>query len=882
MLYRLGLFIRWRDVDNMKKSRLFLVIVVIVAVAALLPPVRTWAIQEAKRLIVFIGWQPDGSVITPTNQTLRPVGTEITFGGRPMDVALSPDGKTLAVLNFRSLTLIDLEKKEVKQNIPVAGGHPFAGILWDGDTIYTSQIRGVIQPYQVDEKGAAKAGKEVRLPSERGSVSPLPAGMAVSHDRTLYVVLNRENALSACHLDEVRKTQAEEGAGESPFSLRIPVGVAPYTVAVSNDGKKVYVSNWGGRRAREGDVTANSAGTPAVVDPETGVASTGTVTVLSAGGVKPSQEIKVGLHPCAMVAHPTAPLLFVANANSDTVSVIHTDTDEVIHTIVVKPDKRLPFGSAPNALAISPDGKRLYVANGGNNCVAVFVLGSIHVSARNSVSAFTFQDMRLLGLIPTGWYPGALRLTPDGKTLIVANVKGRGALNPSPTRKGHNSHDHLGSVSIIPVPTDEQLKELTKRVYENNKWNEVLNAQRPRWLPPFKHVVYIIKENRTYDQVLGDLGRGNGDPNLCQFGREVTPNHHALAEQFVTLDNFYCSGVLSADGHQWTNEAYVVDYLEKFFGQFARSYPYNGTDPLAYASSGFLWDNALKHGKTFRDYGEFVLTSFEPANATWKDIYADWKNGTQKVKFINRTEVAPLSRWMCQQFPGFTGRVPDQVRADIFLKEFREFERNGNFPNLVMMLLPDDHTVGTSPGSPTPRATVADNDLALGRIVEAISKSRFWKDTVIFVVEDDAQGGADHVDGHRTVAFCISPYTRRGAVDSTLYNQTSIVRTIELILGLPPMNQFDLTATPMYECFGAEKDLSPYIALPNKIPLDELNPPLRALRGKALYFAQQSLKQNFTYPDAADEDMLNRIIWHSVKGYDVRFPEEFTCDADED
>jgi DNA-binding beta-propeller fold protein YncE len=847
-----------------KKQRFLLAAVAVAAGVAFIPPVRTWAIQEAKRLVVFIGLQPDGSVITTTNQTLRPVGTEITFGGRPMDLALSPDGKTLAVLNFRSLTLIDLQSNKVTQNVPVKeGGHPFAGIWWNSDTIYTSQIRGVIQTFKVGDAGEVKADKEIALPRPSANVTPLPAGMTAPDERTLYVVLNRSNMLAAVN-------------GESDVK-QIPVGVAPYTVAASKDDKKLYVSNWGGRRAKEGDTTANSAGTPTLVDPQTGIASSGTVTVVDATEFKPLKEIDVGLHPCAMVAHPTAPLLFVANANSDTVSVIHTLSDEVVHTIVVKPDQRLPFGSAPNALAISPDGKRLYVANGGNNCIAVFAL------TLNEGSRFTFHVSRL-GLIPTGWYPGALRLTPDGKTLIVANVKGRGALQPrSATQKGHNSHDHLGSVSIVPVPTDEQLKEWTKQVYANNKWDEVLPSLARRGsLPPFKHVIYIIKENRTYDQVLGDLGRGNGDPSLCQFGREVTPNHHALAEQFVTLDNFYCSGVLSADGHQWTNEAYVVDYLEKFFGQFARSYPYNGTDPLAYASSGFLWDNALKHGKTFRDYGEFVLTSFEPANATWKDIYADWKNGTQKVKFINRTEVAPLARWMCQEFPGFTGRVPEQVRADIFLKELREFEKNGKFPNLVMMLLPIDHTVGTSPNNPTPRAAVADNDLGLGRIVEAISKSRFWKDTVIFVVEDDAQGGTDHVDGHRTVAFCISPYTRRGAVDSTLYNQTSIVRTIETILGLPPMNQFDLTATPMFNCFGAEKDFSPYVALPNKIPLDELNPPMKALRGKALYFAQQSLKQNFNVPDAADEDMLNRIIWHSVKGYDARFPEEFTCDADED
>jgi hypothetical protein len=386
-------------------------------------------------------------------------------------------------------------------------------------------------------------------------------------------------------------------------------------------------------------------------------------------------------------------------------------------------------------------------------------------------------------------------------------------------------------------------------------------------------VVYIIKENRTYDQVFGDIDRGNGDPGLVHFGRDVTPNHHLLAETFVLMDNFYCSGILSADGHQWTDEAYVTDYIEKFFGGFTRSYPYDGDDALAYASSGFIWDNVLRHGLTFRNYGEFVSALIEPAGADFLKIYRDFVQGTGKISIRAKVNLEQLGPYTCPTYIGFPNQVPDVYRAAEFIKELKTFEQQGNFPNFIIMLLPNDHTSGTEPGMPTPRAAVADNDLALGQIVEAISKSKFWKETCIFVTEDDPQAGLDHVDGHRTVGLVISPFTRRGEVVSTYYSQIDMVRTMENILGLPPMNQLDLNAEPMLDCFTERPDYTPYTAVMNMIPLEEINPPLESLRGEALYWAQKSLEQDLGDYDRIDEDVFNRIIWHSVKGYDVPYPD---------
>ncbi len=391
---------------------------------------------------------------------------------------------------------------------------------------------------------------------------------------------------------------------------------------------------------------------------------------------------------------------------------------------------------------------------------------------------------------------------------MVANVKGFGSRGSdhgiaphlqTDRSGGYNAHDYVGSVSLIPFPDEATLADYTEQVAIQMRLPEMqqamdLEAGPPRPVPVpirpgevsrFKHVLYIIKENRTYDEMLGDMEQGNGDPSLCLFGRDVTPNHHALAEEFVLFDNFYCNGVLSADGHQWTDEGFVTDYIEKNFGGFPRSYPYDGNDALAYSPSGFIWDHVLRKGLSFRVYGEFVKADIDPPGATWTDIYQDYLDGTRNVKIRAIANLQTLVPYLAPTFVGFPGTVQDVYRAREFIKELARFEAEGNFPNFMIMLLPNDHTQGTSPEFPTPRATVADNDLALGRVVEAVSKSRFWPETVIFVVEDDAQDGLDHVDGRRTVAFAISPYTKRGVVDSNLYNQNSMLHTMELIMGLP-------------------------------------------------------------------------------------------------
>jgi YVTN family beta-propeller protein len=852
------------------------------------------AAAELDRDRAAVGRQADGRIIVPTNQVLEPAGFQVEFPGRPTDLALSPDGALLAVMNSRDLVLIRVEDRAIMQTLPLpGGGHAFVGIVWarDGSEIFSSSAASVVNRIKV-ERGAASFGPAIALPGPGAVSNPVPAGLALSADgATLYVCLSRNNTLGVV---DVR-------SGE--LKAQIPVGVAPYAVALA--GGKAYVSNWGGRHPAPGERNADSSGTPTLIDPVTGVAASGTVSVVDLAQGKEETSIAVGLHPCGLALSRDGKQLFVANANSDTVSVIDTATNQVVETIEVAPAEALPFGSAPNALALGADGSTLYVANGGNNAVAVVRLGAL-AGASGAQSASVVE-----GFIPTGWYPGSVVVTASGKTIIVANVKGVGSLS-TPTGRGgrvqsvleyhgmekgarqaavcgpvRHVYDAQGSVSFIPSPDAAALKLYSERAAENNRLGFALAGLEPPvgaggepapvplsrgQRSVFRHVLYIIKENRTYDQVLGDMAQGNGDPSLVQFGEEVTPNHHKLAREFVLLDNFYCSGVNSADGHQWTDEAYVTDYLEKAFGGFPRSYPYWGGDPLAYAGSGFLWDNALAHGLTFRDYGEFVRAEINPLGATWSDIYADYLNGTSKVTIRAATTLESLRRHLCPTFIGFPGKVQDVYRAREFIKELRKFEARGSMPNLMMMLLPNDHTVGTRPGYPTPRAMVADNDLALGQIVEAVSRSRFWPKTCIFVVEDDPQAGVDHVDGHRTVAFVISPYTKRGVVDSTNYNQTSMVRTIELILGLPPMNQFDLSATPMASCFTSKPDLTPYQAVPNRIPLDEMNPPLEALFGAQKYWALKSLELPLDDIDEADEETFNQVLWHSVKGYDTPYP----------
>jgi YVTN family beta-propeller protein len=869
----------------------------------LLPCLFCLAADEPDRLKV--GPQADGSVIVPTNQVLRPAGRQITFPGRPVDLALADDGRSLVVLNLRNLLFIDVASARVKQTLellpregpepvfsitelikrpigasgkprppPTTTGFSVLGLVVQGERVYASDAEDHVRVARRQPDGSYRWAEPVELLRPKVGGPALPAGMALRTEGELWVASSRGNSVQ---LVSLASGQVEQ---------RVAVGVAPFTLRFPRPDR-CYVTNWGGDLPKKGDPQALSSGTPVAINPRTGVASQGTVSILGPAPGRWTQlkTLRVGLHPSGMALSPRGRYVYVANANSDTISVIDTRAEEVVETVHCRPEARFPFGSGPSALAVSPDGGTLYVANASNNCIAVVRLGakSAETAARDAPAA-----SELRGLIPTGWYPGAVLLSANGKKLFVANVKGVGSLaRLRPAAQGKNTHDFLGSVSLIDVPDADRLAAYTKEVNANNRRSfslAGLDRPRPDARPVpvperhgepsvFKHVIYIIKENRGYDQILGDMPEGDGDPKLCLFGEEVTPNYHALSRQFTLFDNFYCSSALSATGHQWTNEAYCTDYLERAFGGFTRSYPVDGDDALAFASSGFLWDNALAHHKTFRNYGEFTTTTYTPKSATWSDVYRDYKDGTRKVKITVKPNVASLGPYTHPGYPGFPLLAPDVYRARLFLEDLAAFEKKGELPGLIYLFLPCDHTTGTRPGSPTPRAMIADNDLALGRIVEAVSRSKFWRDTCIFVVEDDPQFSFDHVDGHRSITLAISPYTKRKFVDHTNYNHTGVVRTIELILGLPPMNQMDLSAAPLRNCFQAKADLTPYRHVANKVPLDEMNPGLDQLKGAALHWARKSLELDLDEADQADEDTLNRILWHAARGPDTPYPE---------
>ncbi len=806
-----------------------------------------------------VGRAARGEVIVPTHQVLRPMGRQLEFPGRPTDAVLLGGGKVLVIKNRKSLVFVRTSDRVILQTLAApSGGMSFHGIVADTETqsVFVTGTHNSLWIARF-ESGVARWDGAVTLPGPNGQGACAPGGLAWTPSGELCVTLSRNNTLGIVDVKE-RKLVRE-----------IPVGVAPYAVVVHSD--RAWVSNWGGRHPIDGDATDNSSGTQVVVDPVTNVAASGTVSVVDLSNGEQVAEVDVGLHPCDLAFDPKRGRLYVANANSDTVSILDVGSSRVIGELSVLPDARLPFGSSPNALALTPDGTRLYVANGTNNAVAVLD---------------PLETDLPMGHLPVGWYPGGLVLDAERDRLYVLNTKGVGSLNPPTGRSGLNTHNHLGSLTVISNVGKTDLAAASEIVRSTNALGDLAARLEPpaanavpvpvplRHGEPsvFEHVLYIIKENRTYDQVLGDLPQGNGDPSLCVFGREITPNHHALVEEFVLLDNFYCSGILSADGHQWTNEAFVADYLEKSFGGFTRSYPYEGDDPLAFAPTGFLWDNVLRRGKTFRCYGEMVHASITP-EGTFEELYADYLQGGGKFEIRATSKIDAITANMCETFIGFPGTVSDVYRASEFLAEFERFERDGDLPNLMVMLLPNDHTSGTRPGMPTPAAAVADNDLALGRIVDAISHSRFWSKTCIFVVQDDPQAGWDHVDGHRTVAMVISPYTKRGAVVSERYAQPGMVKTIELILGLPPMNQMDLLATPMHACFTEQADTRPYTVLENSVPLDSLNASLDQLEGPAHRDAVASLALDLDEIDHADEGSFNRILWHAMKGHDVPYPE---------
>ena len=851
-----------------------------------------------------VGAAGEGRTVLPVNQVVTPAGIQIPLPGlRPQALALSPDGRLLAVSGKTSeLVILDAAAGAVRQRVELPaeeiyepqpdvpsrrilepdteGLLSYTGLVFspDGKLIYLSNVKGSLKVFAVREDGTVRPSHSIALPPADAPrrAEEIPAGLAVSRDGArIYLCASLSNRLL--------EIEAATGGVLRAFD----VGVVPFDVVLVGD--KAYVSNWGGRRPQPGDLVGPAGrGTEVKVDPEKHIASEGSVTVIDLVAGRPTGDILVHLHSSALALSPDSRYLVCANAASDNLSVIDTRTDAVIETIWVKASPADFFGASPNALAFASDGKTLYVANGTQNAVAVV---GFDPAGRKS---------KLLGLVPVGWFPGALLFDAARDRLYVANIKGH-AVQPQTYKAtgapGFNSHHYYGSVSLVPTPKRGELDRLSAMVYDNLRRERIARAlekprpnQPPRPVPErigepsvFKHVIYVIKENRAYDQILGDIKEANGDSALCIFGERVTPNQHKMVREFVLLDNTYCSGILSADGHQWSTTAFGTDYLERSFAGWPRSYPDgmgpDEVDALAYAPSGFIWDNALRHGLSLWNFGEFTQPAcgWTDPNRTgdpeWKDFWDEFLHGRGEVKIGSVPSIPTIAPFSPTDTLGWNMAVPDVWRARYITNQVAAWDREGQMPQLILICLPDDHTSGTKYGFPTPAASVADNDLAFGRIVEAFSRSRFWKDTVIFGIEDDPQNGFDHVSGYRTTAYCVSPYTKRGAVVSTQYNTTSILRTIEQILGLPPMNQFDATATPLFDCFTETPDFRPFEAAPNNVPLDEMNPPPEQIADALLRRdAVVSARLNFRQIDACPEDVLNRILWRAVKGSAAPYP----------
>ncbi len=859
----------------------------------------------------WVGGSIEDSIVTPVNQRLTPVGKWLDLPGmRPQVLALSPDGK-IAVTSGKTskLVVIDPETNSILQQVDLPSEEStsnadqsaannlkpdtkaiasFTGLVFspDGRSIYLSNVQGSIKVFSVDGVGKVSPSHVIRIPDANAPKrkQEIPSGLAITPDgKRLFVCGNLSNRLIEINLET------------SQVARTFDVGVAPYDVKLA--GNKAIVSNWGGRRPSGDDLVGPAGkGTLVRVDPVRFIANEGSVSMidLQSGSI---QEILVGLHPSGLVVSPDGKYVVCANAASDYLSVIDLGTSSVIEKIWTKSNPSELFGASPNALVFGKEPDELYVANGTQNAIAV-----IEFEPQEK------GESRLQGMIPVGWFPGAVVFDPIRNNLLVANIKGLAKdSRKQGNSKGFNSHQYNGSISVVPVPKKEDLPGLSERVARNMRADALIQSRLParqgepaRAIPArigepslIEHVVYIIKENRTYDQVFGDLGRGNSDPELCIFGREITPNQHKLVEEFVLLDNTYCCGILSADGHQWSTTAIATDYLEKSFAGFPRSYPdgmeESDIDALAYSPAGFIWDNAIKHGIRIRNYGEFMMP-----RVRWKDknrggavdfmsCYKTWKGIEDLVIFESTPGIESIKDFSPTGYVGWNMSVPDQVRADFILKELAEFEKQGSYPQLTIICLPNDHTSGTSKNCPTPAACMADGDLAMGRIVEGLSRSKFWSKMAIFAIEDDPQAGWDHVSGYRTTAYVVSPYAKRGALVSTQYNTTSILRTIQQILGMPPMNQFDGSATPMFDCFEDTADLRPFVSIPANIPLDQMNPGSVALTDPLLkQLAQWSEEMNFEQVDRAPEDRLNRVLWHAMRGSHVAYPQWAIGSLEED
>jgi len=895
----------------------------------------------------FTGPQPNGSWVVSNGQVITPAGTQVNLGirVRAKAIALNPIAKThtAAVLTLGTSTddgngaveIFDTDTGVVLQNyIPfgVDSSGSYSGIAYsaDGKHLVFSQDSSNVTIAAVNSRGLLQDDAQISVPPLQPSDSFIacftnsppgayavpcgtfyspwtayPGGVALSSDGTsAYALLNQNDTLAQIDL-----TTNQEGT-------QIRVGNAPHSILINSAGTTAYVSNEGGRAATAADFQVWSAGTEIVADPVVGAAITGTVSVVDLSSMTVTATISTGLHPTGMAFHGNE--LLVANTYSDTISVINTATNKVMRTINLGLPIGIPgtgqsaYGAAPNSIAV--EGSTAYVALYNANAIGVVDLST---GAANPV----------LGMIPVAYAPSSVVLDKKNNTLIVANDKGIGARNSFECDYSvcsYNTHQDNGTVSIVPVPNSATLATMTTQVYQNNHWDLIKNIQaasggnpktKPIAIPSkigdpslIKHVFLIVRENRTYDQVLGDITAGNGDPSLAVFGdgsaaggTPVTPNVHALVTRFPLLDNFYDPSRQSADGHQWIAEG-MAPYADDIQSpDWVRSYPGgNAGDALAYQNKGFVFSEAAAVGLPVKLYGEYVEndTFLQPNGSTsepsWSDFYNDsqnFENGLETTLYYQNTVQAESSipavyQHLIKNFPQFDLGIPDQFRVDLWLQDFNNDVANNTVPALSILWIMCDHTGGP----PVPDAEEADNDLAVGRIIDYISHSNVWSSSAIFIEEDDAQNGVDHVDGHRSPGYIVSPYAvQYGATDHTYYTQVNMTRTIEQILGLPPMNQFDLVASPMITDFTNNpptENFQPWTHVPNQVPLDQGvsasaadntgSPAVKALRKAWLQKKAQVFAGKLTKPDSEDPDTVNHLNWYLSTGFTRPYPGEKT------
>lgn len=818
-----------------------------------IPVKSSWTFCAVAALVIFgaalvsqpapperVGPLAQGGFLLNSGWRLLPAGRQVPLDTFPMSSALSRDGRYLLVLNGGykppSISVLDTASAREISRVPVADAWLGLAFSSKGDRVYVGGgSKSSVFEFKFSEGSLQPARTFTIVPEEKrtnrdfiGDVALTPDGRMI-YAADLYhdslVVINPQSGMV---IDRVK-------TGRRPYRILFPPG-----------GKSFLVSSWtdgsvGQYQTSDGSLVANVRVAPHPTD-----------MVWLAGRNEPAEGEQ------AWIAR-----LFVSAANTNNVytyGISESNELRVVESINVATSPREPLGMTPSALALATDGKRLYVVCSDANAVAV-----VDVSQDRS---------QVLGFVPTGWYPTAARSLPDGR-LVVLNGRGGGSLpnpqGPNPTRRPEPVHEGVaapqyvgriqtGTASFVDPIGDGQLREYSKTVLSNSPYSDsrlddagTANTgpipNHPGTASPIGHVVYIVKENRTYDQVLGDMKEGNGDPSLVLFGEKITPNQHKIAREFVLLDNFYVNSDVSADGHNWSTAAIAPDYVQKMWpNSYAgrrKLYDYEGQEPTAVPPAGYLWTNAAALDLSVRNYGYFV-TNLKTAAADGRQVEAVRDPVLRKVTNL--------------RYRGFDLDYPDVERAKVFLSDLAEFENKGDMPRLIFMRLGNDHTSGTTPGKIAPLSAAADNDYALGMIVEGISHSaKFWPTTAIFILEDDAQNGPDHVDSHRSPAYLISPYVRRHAVDGTMYNTTSMLRTMELVLGLHPMTHFDAGARPMNAAFLAAPELTPYTAEKPRIALDQHNPEVSptAARSSALDFSQE---------DRAGDDELNDILWLALRG----------------